>query len=137
MFFRAVSALGNYLAEPGDRNLLGFKVQTEHKPSSLWQHWMAGAPKPPPPPPTPEPPPPTVIYNVTHEHKYPPPPKPAPPPPPPPPRPPTRMQRLAMIEREYQEDLQIAEQFSDPMTTHAALVQAENKRRRRIAHLIG
>src|SRR5262245_527580 len=66
------------------------------------------------------------------EPRYIPPPTPPPPPEPRPlpPPPPTRREILQDIEQEYMEDLDMIELFQDPMEKHAALVQAQNKRRR-------
>lgn len=139
MFRRALSALGNYLTEPGDRNLLGFKVHTAHEPKSLWEHWASTKPLPKQPPPVffyqpspPEPEPPRVVYI---ERPALPPPEPEPKPLPPPP--PTRQELMERIEEDYYEDIDMIEMLDDPLEKQAALLQARNKRRRRIAQLIG
>lgn len=134
---RLLSALGNYLTEPGDRNVLGFKVgYLKEPPKTLWQHWMAGAPEPEPTF-TFEIPPPIVIERPVTQYIT----QQAPPPPPPPPEPkpipPSRRELMQQIEDEYQEDLDLVDQLDDPMTRQAALLQAQTKRRRRIAQMIG
>ena len=136
---RWLSALASYLTEPTNHNLLGVRVSNEHEPKSLWKHLARKPveydPTPPLPPiehePEPKPEPRIVFINhqpapKAKKQKK----KPAP-------VPINRMQLLEQIENDYREDLYIVEQMDDPTTKRAALVQAQKKRRKRIARLIG